>query len=310
MPRLISIGETMALVTPATTMPLAAAVDFHLDAGGAESNVAAHAAQLGVPSAWVSALGDDALGQRIRSTLERRGVDVRWVAIDPDAPTGVYFKDPGHGVLYYRRGSAASKMSPAGIADIRLEDADVVYISGITPALSASCRALTDSVFERAAAAGTTLSFDINHRPALWKNGDAGTTLLEFARRADIVFVGLDEAAALWECVTPDDVHALLPEPGHLIVKDGDVGATEFRRTGGNSIFVPAIPTRVVEAVGAGDAFAAGYLAAALEGLPPAERLQAGHERARQVLTSTSDFIVEPPAPIAEPSEPVSEPTP
>lgn len=304
-PRLISIGETMALVTPAASESLADAIDFHVDAGGAESNVAAHAAQLGVPSAWVSAVGDDALGRRIRATIDRRGVDTRWVTLDPDAPTGVYFKDPGNGVLYYRRGSAASRMSPATLADIPLAGADIVYISGITPALSPACRALTESVFEAAAAGGTSLSFDVNHRPALWPDGDAGAALLDFARRADIVFVGLDEAAALWECVTPGDVRTLLPQPGRLIIKDGDVGATEFRRRAGadaradagagdQTTFVPAIPTHVVEAVGAGDAFAAGYLAAALQDLPPAETLQSGHERARLVLASTSDFITEP----------------
>lgn len=295
-PRLISIGETMALVTPATTGSLAAAIDFHLDAGGAESNVAAHAAGLGIPSAWVSALGDDALGLRIRATIDRRGVDTRWVTLDPGAPTGVYFKDPGNGVLYYRRGSAASRMTPATIADIPLDDADIVYISGITPALSPECRALTEAVFERTAAADTILSFDVNHRPALWPDGGAGDTLLEFARRADIVFVGLDEAAVLWDCVTPDDVHSLLPEPGRLVVKDGDVGATEFRRLPGDdceTTFVPAIPTDVVEAVGAGDAFAAAYLTATLRGLPATDSLQAGHERARLVLASTSDFITE-----------------
>jgi 2-dehydro-3-deoxygluconokinase len=87
----------------------------------------------------------------------------------------------------------------------------------------------------------------------------------------------------------------LLPEPTTLVVKDGDVGATEFRRAAGadHRTFVPAIPTDVVEAIGAGDAFAAGYLAALLQGADATARLQGGHQRAHLVLQSTSDFVAD-----------------
>ncbi|WGW11507.1 sugar kinase [Saxibacter everestensis] len=291
-PRVITIGETMVLVTPATPEPLATATDFRLDAGGAESNVASHLTHLGVHAAWVSAVGDDVLGQRLRATVASRGVDTRWVTSDTEAPTGVYFKDPGSTVLYYRTGSAASRMGPASIAGIPLEDADIVHLSGITPALSSSCAALVDTVCDRVAESDTVLSFDVNHRPSLWSLGAAAPALLSLAGRADIVFVGLDEAQTLWGCDSADEVRRLLPEPDRLVVKDGDVGATEFQ--GDERVFVPAVPTDVVEAVGAGDAFAAGYLAAALGGAAATDRLLAGHNQARLVLQSTSDFITEP----------------
>jgi 2-dehydro-3-deoxygluconokinase len=292
---MITLGETMALITPAHAEPLRVAREVRLLIGGAESNVAMHAAQLGVPTAWVSALGDDALGVRVRDEVAGRGVDTRWVTMDPDAPTGVYFKDPGHGVLYYRRGSAAARMSPASVAGVPLEDAEVVHLSGITPALSASCAALIETVIDRVAAGPGTLAFDVNHRAALWAPGAAASALLPLARRADLVFVGLDEAECLWHTATADDVRALLPEPTTLVVKDGDVGATEYRRAAGadHRTFAPAIPTEVVEAVGAGDAFAAGYLAALLQGADAAARLQGGHQRAHLVLQSTSDFVAD-----------------
>jgi 2-dehydro-3-deoxygluconokinase len=292
---MITLGETMALITPAHAEPLRAAREVRLLTGGAESNVAMHAAQLGVPTAWVSAVGDDALGVRVCDEVAGRGVDTRWVTVDPGAPTGVYFKDPGHGVLYYRRGSAAARMSPASVADVPLEDAEVVHISGITPALSASCAALIDTVIDRVTAGPGIVAFDVNHRPALWAPGAAASALLPLARRADLVFVGLDEAECLWHTATADDVRALLPEPTTLVVKDGDVGATEYRRAAGadHGTFVPAVPTDVVEAVGAGDAFAAGYLAALLQGADATARLQAGHQRAHLVLQSTSDFVAD-----------------
>ncbi|REJ05085.1 sugar kinase [Microbacterium bovistercoris] len=292
-PRLIAIGETMALVAPAHAEPLSTAQEVRLLIGGAESNVAIHAAQLGVPTAWVSAVGDDALGVRVRDEVARHGVDVSRVSDDPNAPTGVYFKDPGHGVLYYRRGSAASKMSPATVADVPLEQAEIVHVSGITPALSASCAALIDAVIDRVGSGSGILSFDVNHRAALWEPGAAAPALLALARRADIVFVGLDEADGLWGTADADAVRALLPEPELLVVKDGDIGATEFHLGEGGDArtFVPAIRTEVVEAVGAGDAFAAGYLVARLNGADAAERLTAGHRRAHLVLQSTGDLL-------------------
>jgi 2-dehydro-3-deoxygluconokinase len=291
-PRLITIGETMALVTPAHAEPLATAQDVRLLIGGAESNVAVHAVRLGIPTAWVSAVGDDALGVRVLDEVAGHGVDVRGVTRNPDAPTGVYFKDPGRGVLYYRRGSAASLLGPDDIAGVPLEDAEIVHVSGITPALSPRCAALIESVFARVAAAGGILSFDVNHRAALWEPGAAASALLALARRADIVFVGLDEAEGLWGTADADAVRALMPQPAVVVVKDGDVGATEFDRRSGENLrtFVPAIRTEVVEPVGAGDAFAAGYLAARLQGADAVARLAGGHRRAHLVLQSTDDL--------------------
>jgi 2-dehydro-3-deoxygluconokinase len=297
-PRLVTVGETMVMITPAHGESLATAEDLLLHIGGAESNVATHAAALGLSSAWVSAVGDDVLGRRVRHEVERHGVDVRWVTVDAQAPTGVYFKDPGNGVLYYRRGSAASCMAASSVEHVPLEQAEAVHVSGITPALSPSCAELIDSIVDRVSASAAVLSFDVNHRAPLWKKDPAAPVLLAIAQRADLVFVGLDEAESLWGCLTPADVRMLLPDPHRLVVKDGAVGATEFeRRVDGDDrvTFVPAIPTQVVEPVGAGDAFAAGYLAALLNGADSAARLLAGHERAHLVLLSPSDFVLETP---------------
>ena len=286
-PRLIAIGETMVVVAPTTAGSLETATEFSLGAGGAESNVAIHLADLGHPAAWVSAVGDDALGRRLSRQVSERGVDTRWLTVNSDAPTGIYFKDPGNGVLYYRSGSAAARMSPASIEHIPLDEASIVHISGITAALSESCTALLDAVANRVADTDTLLSFDVNFRSGLWDVATAAPRLLKLARRADLVFVGLDEAETLWGTTTPDEVRALLGTKARLIVKDGDVGATEFSPEG--AVFVPATPTEVVEAVGAGDAFAAGYLAALLSGADAEDRLRAGHAQAVLALTTSGD---------------------
>lgn len=291
LPDVVALGETMALVTPALAEPLDTARDFRVDSAGAESNVAAHLAALGRRAAWAGRLGDDALGRRVERHLRERGVDTRWVETDGEAPTGVYFKDPGRGVRYYRAGSAASRMAPPFLDPLPLDTARVVHVSGITPALSASCGALVDALVDRVADSTAMLSFDVNHRSALWPAGVAAGRLRGLASRADLVFVGLDEAEALWGTATPEAVRALLPEPALLVVKDGAIGATEFR-DGADSAptHVPARSVEVVEAVGAGDAFAAGYLASLLTGGDAGERLAAGHARAVTVLGDTADF--------------------
>ncbi|MCP2031024.1 N-acetylmuramic acid 6-phosphate etherase [Okibacterium sp. HSC-33S16] len=286
-PELIAIGETMVVIAPTTAEPLETATDFSLGAGGAESNVAIHAAGLGVAAGWVSAVGNDALGRRLTRQVSERGVDCRWLAVHPTAPTGVYFKDPGAGVLYYRGGSAASRMSPAALEQIPLEQASVVHLSGITAALSESCSALLDAVLERLAGTDVLVSFDVNFRQGLWDAAMAAGRLRELAQRADLVFVGLDEAETLWGTTTAEEVRRLLDAPDRLVVKDGHVGATEFSRAG--AVFVPATPTEVLEAVGAGDAFAGGYLAAHLAGADAGERLAAGHRQAVLALTTHGD---------------------
>ncbi|WP_344312585.1 sugar kinase [Agromyces terreus] len=294
----LTVGETMVLVAPSIAEPLESATAFHLDPGGAESNVAAHLAALGTPAAWAGAVGDDALVRRLVAQLAARGVDTGLVRRDPGAPTGLYVKDPGHGVQYYRAGSAASRLDAGFAASLPLTGVRLLHLTGITPALSASCDALVDALFDRAAVAGVPVSFDVNHRAALWPATDAASRrLLALASRADLVFVGLDEAEGLWGTASPDEVRALLPRPGTLVVKDGAVGATAFERDRGADapaadavVHEPALVARAVELVGAGDAFAAGYLHALLAGAPAAERLRAGHARAVLTIADTADF--------------------
>lgn len=284
----LCIGETMALVVPERAEPVETAEEFRIGAGGAESNVACHLASAGRRAEWFSALGDDALGRRTLAGIERHGVDVSHVRRDPDAPTGLYVKDPGNGVSYYRRGSAASRLAPEHLDAIDWSRAGIVHVSGITLALSETCRALVHAVIDAAHAGGARVSFDVNHRPALWESTRAATDAIrEAALRADIVLVGRDEAELLWGTATAADVRALFPETPHLIVKDADIEAIEYSSEG--AVTVPALRVDVVEAVGAGDAFAAGWLHGYLGDDPAAERVAKGHAFAARALSSTQD---------------------
>ncbi|MFP7761374.1 PfkB family carbohydrate kinase [Marisediminicola sp. LYQ134] len=289
---LLAIGETMAVVTPAVDGGVRTAETFLVDAGGAESNVAAHVAAAGGEARWFSRLGDDALGARILDQLTRRGVDTRGVIIDREHPTGLYVKDPGAPVRYYRAGSAASTLSAADARGLDFEGVAVMHISGITLALSASAAEFLDEVIVRARDAGVFVSVDVNHRPALWGARDAAGALEALARRADALLVGRDEAESLWGDSTASEIRARFAEVPQVIVKDAHVGASAH--IGDDVFFVPSERVDVVDAVGAGDAFAGGYLAALLAGAPPSDRLRAGHARAATTLRTRGDSIDEP----------------
>ncbi|MGW2381042.1 sugar kinase [Streptomyces lincolnensis] len=289
----VCVGETMAVLSPADTRPLAHQRSLALAVGGAESNVACALAALGHRAAWLGRVGDDPLGRRVLDDLAARGVDVSAVQRDPHRPTGVYFKDPGPdgtGTYYYRRGSAAAAMDP-GLAGHRLlRGARVLHVSGITAALSDSCADLVTHLVCRRAVAGPAVSFDVNYRPALWRDrpGDAAPVLRDLARGADLVLVGRDEAETLWGTRTAREIRDLLGTGPALIVKDAGYGATAFGADG-EETFVPAPASQVVEQVGAGDAFAAGCLAALLEGRTTSDGLRLGHLLASAALGTRED---------------------
>lgn len=288
----------MALVVPTTAQSAEDAELFHVDIGGAESNVACHLAGAGKRTAWFGAVGDDALGRRLLRRLDAAGVDVASARRDPSAPTGLYVKDPGTGVVYYRTGSAASRLGPEDLADLDWDHQRLLHLSGITPALSPTNRAMVVAAIDTAHTHDCLVSFDINFRPALWPDHDeAAAVLWDIARFADVVLVGRDEAETVWGTATADAIRTnLFLDVPHLVVKDADLEATEFSEAG--RVSVPASRVDVVEPVGAGDAFAAGWLDGFLDGADSHERLTRGHRMAAVALSSTTD-IPRPAAPAA-----------
>jgi 2-dehydro-3-deoxygluconokinase len=293
-PELVCVGESMVMFVPEPPLPISASATYRPTVAGAESNVAAFGAALGVRTTWVSRVGDDQFGRYVVNELTGHGVDVGYVEPDLHRPTGVAFKEPspaGTRVTYFRHGSAASAMDEKTAEMVRSLRGRALHLSGITPALSDSCQALVQELVEHRDS-GSTVSFDVNWRPKLWRNRDPGI-LLQLARASDIVFVGHDEAQALWGVTAAADVRRLLPEPPMVVVKQGAVGATAF--VGKEAVFVPAFDMRVVEPVGAGDGFAAGFLAGTLRDLDLRERLRLGTIVASSALRVPSDVGPLPP---------------
>ncbi|MEU0202628.1 MULTISPECIES: sugar kinase [unclassified Streptomyces] len=302
----VALGESMVTFRPSRPGRLADVPSFERGIGGAESNVACVLAAAGHSARWVSAVGADGFGDHLVEEIGSYGVDVASVRRDPGRPTGIYFRTAGdragdaHEVAYYRAGSAASAMSADTVDLAAVRAGRVLHLSGITAALSGDCLDLLWQLTEPETGR-PLVSFDINHRPGLWPDTDGPRVLLDLARRADIVFVGADEAHEAWGLRGPSAVRAALPEPGLVVVKLGPGGAVAFDKdtagaedADGTATLVRAPRVDVVAAVGAGDAFAAGFLSATLRGLPVRDRLRHGHLMAAAALTAPGDLATPP----------------
>ncbi|MGW2781987.1 sugar kinase [Streptomyces populi] len=306
---MVALGESMITFLPARAGRLADVPSFERGIGGAESNVACVLARAGHSVRWVGRVGADGFGDHLVEAIAAYGVDTSAVRRDPGRPTGVYFRTAGdratgsHEVAYYRAGSAASAMTTRNTDLAAARSGRVLHLSGITAALSDGCLALMREL--TAPRTGRPLvSFDVNHRPGLWRDRPEGPrVLLDLARGADIVFVGEDEAHEAWGLRGAHAIREALPEPDVLVVKYGKGGAVVFDKevpegsedATGTATFVRALRVDVVAAVGAGDAFAAGFLSATLRGLPARDRLRHGHLTAAAALTVPGD-LADPPA--------------
>ena len=118
-PELVTLGECLAALVAADPGPLAESQTFVRHVAGAEANVAVGLARLGHRSAFIGRVGDDGFGQAILRRLRGEHVDVSGLTVDPSAPTGVYFRERrmlgAVEVVYHRRGSAGSRLSPADV---------------------------------------------------------------------------------------------------------------------------------------------------------------------------------------------------
>ena len=292
-PGLLTFGETMGLVAASGVGTLEYARGFTFGIGGAESNVAIGAARLGAPVTWIGRVGQDATGDLIVRRLQAERVHA--IAIRDQSFTGLMVRHRRAGAVlqvdYHRAGSAASRLTPADVPDALVRGAAILHVTGITPALSPSARQTVRHAVDVAKAAGVTVSVDINYRSKLWDRDTAGPVLRDLAARADILFAGIDEARLVLGSRTTDTAElaqrlAALG-PREAIVKAGEQGCTAVIDT--NTLEQPAVPVTVLDPVGAGDAFVAGYLAEHLAGADAATRLRTAAATGAYAVTVPGD---------------------
>ena len=211
------------------------------------------------------------------------------LTVDPEHPTGVFFKDVRpdglRRVHYYRKGSAASHLEPSDGPRILAPRPRAIVLTGITVALGDGPAALVRDLCGRAHAAGIKVVLDPNLRPALGAYDVVLSTLRSLLPFVDLLALGQDEAEELFGTTTPRDVFKAAADAGvrETLLKGGADGVWH---EGGH---VPTAATEIVDPVGAGDAMLGGYLAARLSDVPPSGAAWLGTRFAAAVIAAPGD---------------------
>lgn len=290
----LTFGETMAAFTALNNRSIVQHHESFVSIAGAESNVSIALARLGHTVKWFSRLGDDPFGRKILYELNAHRIDTNDVIIDPNSSTGIMFKQKKEllntEVMYYRTDSAASQMSKKDLKEEWFKDATIIHITGITPSLSPSCKELVTEAIALAKQYKTLISFDPNIRLKLWDIKTAREVLIPIARQCDIFLPGKNEMKLLCDAEELKDIKAQLEEwkIPLTVMKDGADGAWLIKN--GETVFVPSFKVKhVVDEIGAGDAFAAGFLHGFLSGEDDETSVKLGHACAAFVVSSEGD---------------------
>ncbi|PZG02680.1 sugar kinase [Micromonospora deserti] len=294
---IVGLGEAMVLFQPPPGGLLADTPAVEVHVAGAELNLCTAAARLGVTTGFCSRVGADPLGSRVLTAARAAGVDTSLVTVDSRHPTGLFLKDvqrDGHRrVHYYRTGSAAAHLDRADAARLLTARPRLVAVSGITLALGPGPRAAVESVLRAARQAGITVAFDPNLRPALGDVDQQAAGVRALLSSVDVLLLGTDEAGPVLGVRDPrdaDEVFAAAAAAGvaETVLKAGADGCYHAGPHGG-AVHQPSAATTVVDPVGAGDAFAGGYLAGRLRGAPPAGAATLGGALAAGVVAAPGD---------------------
>ncbi|MFJ4548638.1 sugar kinase [Streptomyces sp. NPDC088817] len=291
-PEVVTLGESIGLLTQSADLPLIRQPTLRLGFGGAESNVAIGLARCGRAAHWIGRLGTDEVGALIARELRAEAVSTSIVR-DP-APTGLMLKTRQASgrvqVAYYRSNSAGSRLAPADLDEDLIAGARILHVTGITPALSASASDAVRRAVGLAEEHGVTVSFDANFRSRLWDEDRARPVLSHLLGKAGIFFATTEEAllftgekdperqARAIAALGPDQVVIKLGSAGSVACVDGVVHRQRPR------------PVAVVDPVGAGDAFAAGYLSGMLDAADAAERLRIAGLCGARAVTVAGDW--------------------
>ncbi|MGW7279608.1 sugar kinase [Streptomyces sp. NPDC054844] len=291
----LTFGETMLSLQ--TEGPLTTGAPARTAVAGAESNVAIALARLGHRVSWAGRLGADEPARLILRTLRGEGVDVRHATSDPGAPTGALMRErlvaDVTRVHYWRAGSAASRQRPEHLAAALAAGARVLHVTGITCALGPGPLAAVTGAVQHAREHGWTVVLDVNHRARLWGEQEAAPVLRGLRGSVDVLIASDDELPLIAGADGTDEAvrvaELLAAGAREVVVKRGGEGA-DLYSADGRRLHQPARRVPVLDTIGAGDAFCAGYLSGLLDGLAPAGRLRRAATTGAFAVASRGDW--------------------
>jgi ribokinase len=271
--RVVVVGDVMIDVVASLSGPVAQASDTPARivqrGGGAGANVAAWLARAGAAVTLIGRVGGDAAGREVAEGLRAEGVDTR-LATDPARPTGtcVVLVEPGGERSMLPDAGANAGLEAAPLPD----DATHLHLAGYA-LLHPGSRPAARAMLADASARGLSVSVDPSSTAPLVRAGAAA--FFEWIAGTQLLLPNRDEAAALTGMRDPKAAaRALSAHAREVVVKLGTQGA--LWTDGSTQVRAPAVDVQVVDTTGAGDAFAAGLLAARLAGAGPADALGAG----------------------------------
>ena len=298
-PQVVTLGEAMLRLSAPHGETLQGTGVLDVCIAGAESNVAAALARLGVRVAWISALPDSPLGRRVFDELRAAGVALDFVSLVPDARLGVFFVEHGSAprptrVWYDRKGSAFSELAyldPGAVAGARY-----AVVSGVTLGLGERSQRLAAAFADAAERHGAALCVDVNYRALLWPPEAAREGIAELLEAANLVVCSERDARVVFGCVHEEaELAAELaerwaPAASIVVITRSDSGSVLLDRQTGGAHVQPAFTTKVVDRFGAGDAFVAGLLWGLLDGRTPADAQRTGAALAALTCSIAGDI--------------------
>lgn len=274
---LVTVGEAMLRLSVPSGDLLIDAPRFDVHVAGSECNVAAACGAMGLRSAWLSRLTDNPLGQRIERTLFAHHVDTSLIRWTDQGRIGVFYLEHGADprptrVVYDRLPSSARGMKGSTFDPAIFQTAHVLHLTGITAALGSGPLELLQMAIQTAKAAGTLVVFDVNYRALLWSVEDCAAALQPLLEQADVIIGARRDMAAIFGLNAPEEtpvqIAAMTSErfgARFACVTDSQHGAYAYSAVTG-LLHVPGYAVKVVDRLGAGDAFAAGVITGLCEG--------------------------------------------
>jgi len=288
----VAIGEPLVQFNALTKGPLRFVNYFEKHIAGSELNYCIALARNGLSAGLIARVGNDEFGRNIIEYARSQNVDVSQIKID-DSFTGVYFVQRGYPVfnkselIYYRKGSAGSRLSPDDIDENYIKKSRIVHSSGITLAISESARNAVFKAFELA----KYRSFDTNIRLKLWNEEEAKKHIMELFKKFDVEYLITDpsDTRILLGVTNPDEAYRIYRKQGIkvLLYKLGPEGAIAFDEN--NKFFEKSYDVLIEDPTGAGDAMGGTFIALCLKGETISKALKHAMSAAALVLTVRGD---------------------